>query len=150
MGSITSTLPGTYYLSPLCFLQLLLLLIMSPSLPEFLLNLPRNPVVAVGLPLTLGFLSGSRTKKAINGIWYQVGLSILNASRSPSSTLNEIACIEPFNPSRETPTIRIPNHLDHVVRSDGLRFLPGRPSPRQHRPICYQVWLHRLYLCFMP
>jgi len=47
-------------------------LTMSPTLPGFLFDIPRNPVVAVGLPLTLGFLSGSGTKKVINGIWYQV------------------------------------------------------------------------------
>ena len=47
-------------------------LTMSPTLPGFLFDIPRNPAVAVGLPLTLGFLSGSGTKKVINGIWYQV------------------------------------------------------------------------------
>jgi benzodiazapine receptor len=45
---------------------------MSPSLTGFLLDVPKNPVVAVGLPLTLGFLSGAGTKKAIDGIWYRV------------------------------------------------------------------------------
>jgi len=39
--------------------------------PNLLFDIPRNPVLAVGLPLTLGFLSGSGTKKVINGTWYQ-------------------------------------------------------------------------------
>lgn len=46
--------------------------IMSPNLPGFLLDIPRNPIAAVGLPLILGFLSGARTKKVINSVWYQV------------------------------------------------------------------------------
>ncbi|KAF9652190.1 TspO/MBR-related protein [Thelephora ganbajun] len=44
---------------------------MSPTLPGFLFDIPRNPVVAVGLPLALGFLSGAGSKKVINSIWYQ-------------------------------------------------------------------------------
>ncbi|KAF9780134.1 TspO/MBR-related protein [Thelephora terrestris] len=44
---------------------------MSPSLPGFLFEVPRNPVFAVGLPIALGFLSGARTKKVIDGTWYQ-------------------------------------------------------------------------------
>ena len=54
------------------FTPLLFDFTMLPNLPGFLLDVLRNPVAAVGLPLTLGFLSGSTTKKAINGIWYQV------------------------------------------------------------------------------
>lgn len=43
-------------------------------LPNILLAIPRNPVTAVGLPLTLGFLSGSIASKGANSIWYNVGL----------------------------------------------------------------------------
>jgi hypothetical protein len=55
-------------------------LTMSSSLPVFLLDIPRNPAVAIGLPLTLGFLSGSGTKKVINGTWYQVCASPWNTT----------------------------------------------------------------------
>ena len=54
------------------FTPLLFDFTMLPNLLGFLLDVLRNPVAAVGLPLTLGFLSGLTTKKAINGIWYQV------------------------------------------------------------------------------
>ena len=63
---------------------------MSPSLPEFLLDIPRNPVVAVGLPLALGFLSGARTKKVINGIWYKVDVPTLGTTSNPSKVNNTL------------------------------------------------------------
>ncbi|TCD68194.1 hypothetical protein EIP91_011366 [Steccherinum ochraceum] len=43
---------------------------MSVYLPDILLAVPRNPVVAVGLPLTFGMLSGSPTRDAVKGPWY--------------------------------------------------------------------------------
>lgn len=52
--------------------------------------------------------------------------------------------VEPFGSSRETPATCIPNHLDHIVHRDGLRFLPGRSSPRQCRSVCHQVGHHGL------
>lgn len=45
------------------------------NLPPLLLDLPRNPVVAVGLPIVLGTLSGFPTSKVVKGPWYQVSLS---------------------------------------------------------------------------
>ena len=53
---------------------------MTSSLPAFLFDIPRNPAVAIGLPLVLGFLSGSGTKKVINGTWYQVRASPWNTT----------------------------------------------------------------------
>jgi benzodiazapine receptor len=41
-------------------------------LPNILLAIPRNPVTAVGLPLALGFLSGSPASKVENSNWYFV------------------------------------------------------------------------------
>ncbi|KAF5322301.1 hypothetical protein D9619_000879 [Psilocybe cf. subviscida] len=44
---------------------------MSIHIPNILLAIPRNPVVAVGLPLALGFLSGTKgTSKVSNSNWY--------------------------------------------------------------------------------
>ncbi|QRV87329.1 tspO/MBR-related protein [Ceratobasidium sp. AG-Ba] len=40
------------------------------NLPPLLLDLPRNPVVAVGIPLVLGSLSGLPTAKVVDGPWY--------------------------------------------------------------------------------
>ncbi|KAL0576915.1 hypothetical protein V5O48_005061 [Marasmius crinis-equi] len=40
-------------------------------LPQILLNIPRNPVTAVGLPLVLGIVSGSGTASAVRGQWYR-------------------------------------------------------------------------------
>ncbi|KAG9128212.1 hypothetical protein FRC07_002830 [Ceratobasidium sp. 392] len=40
------------------------------NLPPLLLDLPRNPVVAVGIPIVLGSLSGYPTSKVVNGPWY--------------------------------------------------------------------------------
>lgn len=42
------------------------------NLPEILLQISRNPVVAVGLPLVLGMLSGSPIRKASKSSWYNV------------------------------------------------------------------------------
>ncbi|KXN89649.1 Translocator protein [Leucoagaricus sp. SymC.cos] len=39
-------------------------------IPNILLAIPRNPITAVGLPLTLGFLSGQPSSKATNSNWY--------------------------------------------------------------------------------
>lgn len=39
-------------------------------LPDVLLSIARNPVTAVGLPLTTGLLSGFPTKKVVQGYWY--------------------------------------------------------------------------------
>ncbi|KAF9485290.1 TspO/MBR-related protein [Pholiota conissans] len=43
---------------------------MSFHIPNVLLAIPRNPVVAVGLPLALGFLSSYQTSKVVNSNWY--------------------------------------------------------------------------------
>ncbi|KAG9088784.1 hypothetical protein FS749_001902 [Ceratobasidium sp. UAMH 11750] len=40
------------------------------NLPPLLLELPRNPVFAVGIPIVLGSLSGYPTSKVVNGPWY--------------------------------------------------------------------------------
>jgi len=40
--------------------------------PNILLAIPRNPVTALGLPLALGFLSGSPASKEANSKWYHV------------------------------------------------------------------------------
>lgn len=45
----------------------------SIYIPNILLAIPRNPITAVGLPLTLGFLSGSPASKVANSNWYHVG-----------------------------------------------------------------------------
>ncbi|KDR83673.1 hypothetical protein GALMADRAFT_236004 [Galerina marginata CBS 339.88] len=43
---------------------------MSIHIPNILLAIPRNSVVAVGLPLALGFLSGSQTSQVAVSNWY--------------------------------------------------------------------------------
>ncbi|EIN10447.1 TspO/MBR-like protein [Punctularia strigosozonata HHB-11173 SS5] len=40
------------------------------KLPDILLSIPRNPVTAVGLPLIAGLLSGSPTRRVVQGQWY--------------------------------------------------------------------------------
>ncbi|PBK69748.1 TspO/MBR-like protein [Armillaria solidipes] len=40
-------------------------------LPAILLDIPRNTVAAIGLPLCLGILSGSSTAKVVRGDWYK-------------------------------------------------------------------------------
>jgi hypothetical protein len=42
------------------------------SLPPLLLELPRNPAIAVGIPIVLGTLSGYPTGKVVKGPWYEV------------------------------------------------------------------------------
>ncbi|KAF9055348.1 TspO/MBR-related protein [Hymenopellis radicata] len=44
---------------------------MSLYLPSILLEIPRSPVTAVGLPLALGVLSGYPTAKVARGSWYK-------------------------------------------------------------------------------
>lgn len=41
-------------------------------IPNILLAIPRNVVTAVGLPIALGFLSGSPASKVANSNWYFV------------------------------------------------------------------------------
>jgi benzodiazapine receptor len=41
-------------------------------IPNILLTIPRNPVTAVGLPLTLGFFSGFTASKGASIDWYHV------------------------------------------------------------------------------
>ncbi|KAJ3505888.1 hypothetical protein NLJ89_g7178 [Agrocybe chaxingu] len=43
---------------------------MSVYIPNILLAVPRNPITAVGLPIALGFLSGSPSSKVANSNWY--------------------------------------------------------------------------------
>ncbi|CAA7259829.1 unnamed protein product [Cyclocybe aegerita] len=43
---------------------------MSVHIPNILLAVPRNPITAVGLPIALGFLSGSPSSKVANSNWY--------------------------------------------------------------------------------
>ena len=45
---------------------------MSIHIPNILLAVPRNPVVAVGLPLALGFISGKPTSDVAASNWYAV------------------------------------------------------------------------------
>ena len=45
---------------------------MPLAIPTILLEAVRNPVVAVGLPLTLGWASGFPTAKVVREPWYQV------------------------------------------------------------------------------
>ncbi|KAG8687790.1 hypothetical protein FRC12_019112 [Ceratobasidium sp. 428] len=40
------------------------------NLPPLLLDLPRNPVIAVGIPIVLGSLGGYPTSKVVDGPWY--------------------------------------------------------------------------------
>ncbi|KAK0230658.1 TspO/MBR-related protein [Armillaria fumosa] len=40
-------------------------------LPAILLDIPRNTVAAIGLPLCLGILSGSSTARVVRGDWYK-------------------------------------------------------------------------------
>lgn len=54
--------------------QNLTLATMGLTLPSFLINIPRSPVTALGLPLLLGVLSGSPTGKVVKGPWYNVGI----------------------------------------------------------------------------
>lgn len=42
-------------------------------IPNILLAIPRNPITAVGLPIALGFISGSPpASKVANSNWYYV------------------------------------------------------------------------------
>lgn len=41
-------------------------------LPPILYSIARNPITAVGLPLTLGTLSGLPTHRVVKGFWYNV------------------------------------------------------------------------------
>ncbi|EGO01884.1 hypothetical protein SERLA73DRAFT_120532 [Serpula lacrymans var. lacrymans S7.3] len=43
---------------------------MSVSLPSILVAIPRNTILAVGLPLVLGILSGSHTGRVVRTQWY--------------------------------------------------------------------------------
>ena len=90
---------------------------MSPSFPGFLFDIPRNPVVAVGLPLTLGFLSGARTKKVINGAWYQV-----RASSSLTLSTSKVNGEENKNVSRAFRSL-LDDHLEPHSRSSGPRCM---------------------------
>ncbi|KAI0081723.1 TspO/MBR-like protein [Panus rudis PR-1116 ss-1] len=40
------------------------------ELPALFYDIPRNPVTAVGLPLTLGLLLGAPTRRVVRGQWY--------------------------------------------------------------------------------
>ncbi|KAF8517772.1 TspO/MBR-related protein [Gautieria morchelliformis] len=40
-------------------------------LPEVLLDIPRNPIFAVGIPIVLGTLSGVPMRKQVKGEWYK-------------------------------------------------------------------------------
>jgi translocator protein len=42
------------------------------NLHPILLDIPRNAVLAIGMPLVLGTLSGLPTVKVANGPWYKV------------------------------------------------------------------------------
>jgi len=45
---------------------------MGFTLPGILVDIPRNPVLAVGIPIALGTLSGFPTRKESGGVWYKV------------------------------------------------------------------------------
>ncbi|PFH52798.1 hypothetical protein AMATHDRAFT_1841 [Amanita thiersii Skay4041] len=40
-------------------------------IPNIFIQIPRNPISAVGLPLALGFLSGAASRKAMHSAWFQ-------------------------------------------------------------------------------
>jgi hypothetical protein len=42
------------------------------NLPNVLLDVARNPVTALGIPLVVGTLSGLPTSRVVKGYWYQV------------------------------------------------------------------------------
>ncbi|KZT62201.1 TspO/MBR-related protein [Calocera cornea HHB12733] len=44
---------------------------MPYQLPPLLVDLPRNPVLAVGIPLALGSLSGFSTYRVVSSAWYE-------------------------------------------------------------------------------
>ena len=58
--------------------------------PPVLLSIARNPVTAVGLPLTSGLLSGFPTKKVVQGAWYNVRPSFPFLSNIYARKLNRI------------------------------------------------------------
>ncbi|KAK0468480.1 TspO/MBR family-domain-containing protein [Desarmillaria tabescens] len=51
-------------------------------LPAILLEIPRNIVTAIGLPLCLGILSGSGTAKVVKSNWYKASTSYVFAKAS--------------------------------------------------------------------
>jgi len=53
-------------------------------LPDILVAVPRNPVLAVGLPLGLGILTGVPTSRSSQGLWYK---SLYQPPFSPPSGL---------------------------------------------------------------
>jgi translocator protein len=44
----------------------------SFTLPPILLDIPRKPILAIGVPMVLGSLSGAPTSKVVQGPWYKV------------------------------------------------------------------------------
>lgn len=75
---------------------------MFPHLPNILLSIPRNPVTAVGLPLTLGFLSGSQTSKVVDSQWYKVcrGVFLLGDWYKSSVCVWQTLRVPPGRPPR--------------------------------------------------
>ena len=61
----------------------------SFDLPPILLDVPRNAVLAIGLPLVLGSLSGYPTSKVVNGPWYKVCEGMEGLSSVVSDTVAE-------------------------------------------------------------
>lgn len=85
-------------------------------LPEILLDIPRNPVFAVGIPIVLGTLSGIPTKRQVRGQWYKV------CQHSPMSLveLRELVGLEFDSSPRTSPQTGLSVGLDNALRINGF------------------------------
>jgi len=70
-------------------------------LPQFFLEIPRNPLTAVGIPLALGIFSGSGTARVVRSPWYQVSPG--NACPDCTDIISELE-----SPSRQTAASGVP------------------------------------------
>lgn len=86
---------------------------MSP-LPEVLLDVARNPYLAVGLPIGLGALTGYVTKSGTESIWFKVSCYLDRADLVNVSS------------TREPPASGIRSCMDRTLWIHGLRIPHGR------------------------
>ena len=87
-------------------------------IPNILLAIPRHPVTAVGLPITLGYLSGWPATTAANFNWYYVGSTICDFCCS-FRVMNDLGL---ENPSWKASSWHIFLCLDSVVLIHGICF----------------------------
>ena len=99
------------------------------DLPSLLFAIPRNPAVAVGLPLAVGFASGFITRSSVKE-WYRP--LVKPPASSPDSLSPRHVGSPSFLGAGRAASDRVSHCVDYSVCVHGVSFIQYLPEEQAH------------------